>query len=1701
MAYTFGQASQKINQSPVDVEPALDASSTPTGYTFGKASQNINKVTPPAPPQVSTGRKTAEILAPSTTALSDYVRASSRLKSGEIDFMQKEREALISSKDPKAKTRINEIDTEIAKVIANADKTTGQKVGMAIGTGIEMSGVAELAALGGAVGRYGVRKVLGKAATEVAPKNMYTPFASSKAANFITKATTIAPKTAAEEAAYKASSLGSKAKVIAKDTAKIMPESVGFGYGYDVSMGLQEGEGTESLKPGVMTAIGAALPVAIGGTRLAKNAVVPSKAKAIDSLEQTYADLMSGTTPGKKKISKIEKKTEMMDKAGTTGKTPMRTLAEGGIIPKRNGPKLDTFDQAEEYRSGITYLKDANKQALEEVGLSSQLTKLDDLEASAIKYANSQRNIDSGRAPKMVKEIQKEFEYLREAYPEGVIPIGKVDEIKSARWDNVFGNKGLIDADVLKKDSEYAIAKAMQKHIEEVADVAGNPEVAQLNREIGDRLEAAKFLEDLNGKTIKGGRLLKYMTTGIGATLGNTVPGKILGALGGNLAGEIIIATNISGPIKRLILRNLSKQDPAAYTKTIAWLSKQKLDKETRLLLPAPKTTMMGGADIKGNKILPSGQKVAKPLEFLPQSKSPNNAQTTKAISNEAIMPDSIPLTKNTVKEDIVDNLDHLSEKDKSIVEKWLNSNPDETERQLYKAAKDFDDYINAQYDQGIDRYNGVIKYIEGGAKNKDGVLPEMGVTSGKNSNGRKMREFVTVKDKDGKYVKKEANPLKFQKRGDTFIEELGFNDKEEAQDFIDNFRKTIEQRAISKKDLASFNNPALKNSYGAVAGIQVDEDGNVTFSPEMAMLGMVGGSMAGKINKGGLLAKGKQVIKSTPLLAKENQHLAKAKEALREAKGMSPADIMAKHPDINMKRDVPITDIRGNKATIPAGEALTPYELKGNKVLLQDGETYVVSKNQYANIKGNAISAEKPKNFFQEFVDNKVEETVKGGPDVNYFEQVSQKLYKKSFDDLSNEQTAKVYSEIDKQGLKNKPTKYSSYTLPGGTNYKEILIKAPAKENLNLPPEPKELTELPKGFIVLHDSRPRVAGREYTIIPENQGHARTFITSDAHHGYYPTPEEAKAAAVAQINRQAKQEYSSLVRGMKDKGKFISSHWSEDPNVLSHIRMADHKYNDKKVALLEEIQSDWARESRKKVFDLANEEDYNPVPNHPLLKNWQEMSIKRALKEAVDNDAEYFAWINGAQTKARYNLSKDIENVNWGTSKTFDVGPGGTKGVKLIPKNTANRIEFSIDNNGVIKSVEDGTPVGWKGKKLDEVIGKGLADKIMADESGKLAGEGLNFGGEWAEALYDRQVPNIVKDLTGAKVETLDMGLPVGGKSTNDVNWVDLSNGKTVKPEGLKKGMEISGNPNASEGQIWVITEVGKDGKFKAVRKVILNQASSKDVVNVNGLVDNISTQVGRENFYKRHGKLPERYFEEEMAKKTESFDISTPKSAGQMGIKLTPEIKAMIRGEAPTIKKSSGKSPFGKAIVATGAVIGGAGLASADTSDIKFGEKDIKETKIRMGKYRYERTQEPTMFDGDALLKAIANNETGTATIKDPYSFNKWSDPKAGPLSKYGKDLGKYQITSARLKEKSKQFLGRVVTEKEFLSSPELQDKFIERQILWLKNQGLTPEQILAVHRHGWGDLSKKTIERALNERKSYVDKAVSFIKENKKI
>lgn len=417
----------------------------------------------------------------------------------------------------------------------------------------------------------------------------------------------------------------------------------GLGYANDVSMGLQglRGEdrtGGNSLIPGLVTAIGITIPVASELNQTRKNIFSPSKEKvdnAVNELENKYTEWSTGTKPGKKLVNNANKKTEMLNKSGTEGRTPMRVLAEDGVVPTTNGVKFDTFNQAEEYRKSTAPLREANKAALQEAGISTIPTDINTLEQRALQEARTPTNINSGRYDKMASEIRREFQLLRKNYPDGKISLGLQDDIKSARWDNVFKNKGLIDSDVLKKDSEYAIAKAFQKNIEEVASQAGHTEVAQLNREIGDKLEASKFLESLDGKVLKGGRVGKYVGTLIGSSLGQSIHGKIVGALGGNFVADKLIKASVTSPVRRAILSKLAKEDPEAYTMTLKWLAEQDTLRANRLQLPQGSFIPTGGITKEGYKVDALGNKTlieGNGASVLPAQKNlvTNNPKTGK---------------------------------------------------------------------------------------------------------------------------------------------------------------------------------------------------------------------------------------------------------------------------------------------------------------------------------------------------------------------------------------------------------------------------------------------------------------------------------------------------------------------------------------------------------------------------------------------------------------------------------------------------------------------------------------------------------------------------------------------------------------------------------------------------------------------------------------------------------------------------------------------------------------------------------------------------------------------------------------------------------------------------------------------------------------------------------------------------------------
>lgn len=131
---------------------------------------------------------------------------------------------------------------------------------------------------------------------------------------------------------------------------------------------------------------------------------------------------------------------------------------------------------------------------------------------------------------------------------------------------------------------------------------------------------------------------------------------------------------------------------------------------------------------------------------------------------------------------------------------------------------------------------------------------------------------------------------------------------------------------------------------------------------------------------------------------------------------------------------------------------------------------------------------------------------------------------------------------------------RYAQWQLPGGKNYQELLITLP------LPPPPP--AEKPEGAPLTQDEKDQL---QYLAM----------ILLDRDH---KPAEKAEYEDLSSRNKKAQP------KPPKTQPIFKTQHWDE-PNILAHIRFNDRTDADgKRVLFLEEIQSDWGQEGKRRGF-------------------------------------------------------------------------------------------------------------------------------------------------------------------------------------------------------------------------------------------------------------------------------------------------------------------------------------------------------------------------------------------------------------------------------------------------------------------------------------------------------------------------------------
>src|SRR6266853_6037010 len=199
----------------------------------------------------------------------------------------------------------------------------------------------------------------------------------------------------------------------------------------------------------------------------------------------------------------------------------------------------------------------------------------------------------------------------------------------------------------------------------------------------------------------------------------------------------------------------------------------------------------------------------------------------------------------------------------------------------------------------------------------------------------------------------------------------------------------------------------------------------------------------------------------------------------------------------------------------------------------------------------------------------------------------------------------------------------YEEFTLPGGENYREMLLRLPSDRA-----KVEERVDHAQEAVALQARKELMGnGRDYSLdvargdLSEHQ--LRNMSTE-----MRPLAAELRAAYDA---RKA--------LGGKDQ-VFKTGHWNE-PNILAHVRTKDRVDTEgKKTLFLEELQSDWHQQGRDRGYQTA-ETGLTPTERNRLIVERDGLNIER---ERLSGERDPVT--NAMVEEARWHeLSRRVEEI------------------------------------------------------------------------------------------------------------------------------------------------------------------------------------------------------------------------------------------------------------------------------------------------------------------------------------------------------------------------------------------------------------------------------------------------------------------------
>ena len=373
---------------------------------------------------------------------------------------------------------------------------------------------------------------------------------------------------------------------------------------------------------------------------------------------------------------------------------------------------------------------------------------------------------------------------------------------------------------------------------------------------------------------------------------------------------------------------------------------------------------------------------------------------------------------------------------------------------------------------------------------------------------------------------------------------------------------------------------------------------------------------------------------------------------------------------------------------------------------------------------------------------------------------------------DVSSEIRDIMYSYRAAKDDENYKTKHSQWQLQGGSNYKELLLTIPEKNSIT-DKEREELEILGRKmnndpvFTESDAKRYRELSQKTADRVDNNfksshfeernivAHVRFNERTDSEGNRVLFLEEIQSDWAQKGKKEGFDREGELKKKLKDVGVIFKS--THDINHYEDINTGAWFVNP--IILTDKADFKVASPNAEQRIAIDNYNEYirtnhnqgiKNIPDMPFKKTdqWVNLALRRMVRYAAENGFDRVAWTNGEQQAERYDLSKQVDEINYtkNTDGTYDI----------------NAIKYGEGKLFDKQSIQE--------SELETYFGKDVSQKIINKEGrhypqynvSVLQGSDLKVGGEGMKAFYDQIIPNAAAKLGkpfGAKVEQIQIGI------------------------------------------------------------------------------------------------------------------------------------------------------------------------------------------------------------------------------------------------------------------------------------------------------------------------------------------------------